>query len=122
MRPEPFTEEHLSDTPPTPLLGRLLALSANVRQGCKGLPGTNTSLLRKDVNYGSKKFYNIDTRGGMTEQYYYERTETYEKILNRKKDFVGCHSVPMVHSSVLVNLRRRESVHLTYLPDKVLKL
>ena len=57
--------------------------------------------------------------GGMTEDYYYERTENYEKILNRKKDFVGCHSIPMVHSSVLVNLRRKDSAKLTYLPDKV---
>ncbi len=26
----------------TPLLGRLLALPAEIRLGCKGLPGTNT--------------------------------------------------------------------------------
>jgi hypothetical protein len=39
VRPEPFTEEHLSDTP---LLGRLLASSANITLGWKSLPRTNT--------------------------------------------------------------------------------
>ncbi len=28
-----------------------------IRQGWRGLPGRNTSLLRKSVNYGSKFFY-----------------------------------------------------------------
>jgi hypothetical protein len=37
----------------------LLDLPANIRQGWKGLPGTNTSFLQKSVNYGQKKFYNI---------------------------------------------------------------
>ena len=57
--------------------------------------------------------------GGMTDEYYYERTENYEKILHQKKNFVGCHSVPMIHSSVLINLRRKDSLHLTYMPEKV---
>jgi len=57
--------------------------------------------------------------GGMSEQYYYQRTENYEKILKRKKGFLGCHSVPMVHSSVLVNLRHQGSTGLTYLPEKL---
>jgi collagen beta-1,O-galactosyltransferase len=56
---------------------------------------------------------------GMSDEYYYERTDTYDKILHRKKGFVGCHTVPMVHSSVLVNLRRAESAHLTYMPERV---
>jgi hypothetical protein len=32
-------------------------LPTNTRLGWKGLPGTNTSLLRKSVNYGRNKFY-----------------------------------------------------------------
>jgi hypothetical protein len=43
------------------LQGRLLALPSNIRLGWKGLQGTNTrSLLRTFVNYGLKKFYNIE--------------------------------------------------------------
>ncbi len=34
-------------------------LPTNIRLDRKGLPGTNTSLLRNFVNYGCKKFYNI---------------------------------------------------------------
>jgi hypothetical protein len=40
-------------------LGRLLAFLINIGQEWKGLPGTNTSLLRIFVKYGRKKFYNI---------------------------------------------------------------
>jgi hypothetical protein len=39
VRPEPISVEHLSGTP---LFNRLMAVSANIRQGWKGLPGTNT--------------------------------------------------------------------------------
>ncbi len=39
-----------------PLYARLLDLLANTRLDRKGLPGTNTSLLRKSVNYGRNKF------------------------------------------------------------------
>jgi hypothetical protein len=46
-RPELSREEYLWDAQ---LLGRLLALSANISMGWKGLPGTNTSLLRTFVN------------------------------------------------------------------------
>lgn len=56
---------------------------------------------------------------GMTEDYYYKRTEEYERIL-RGED-VGCFEVPMVHTCVLVNLRRIESDLLTYIPSKVPK-
>jgi hypothetical protein len=57
VRPEPFTEKHLSDTP---LLGRFLALSANIRLGWNGLPGTYTlAYFKKFVNYECKKFYDI---------------------------------------------------------------
>lgn len=54
---------------------------------------------------------------GMSETHYYKRTEEYKQILNRKK--LGCFPVPMVHSSVLVDLRRAESDFLTYLPDNI---
>jgi collagen beta-1,O-galactosyltransferase len=41
----------------------------------------------------------------------------FRQILNRKK--LGCFPVPMVHSCVLVDLRRQESDLLTYLPDNI---
>ncbi len=40
-----------------PLYGRFLAPPTNIKLSWRGLPGTNTSLLRKSVNYGRKKFY-----------------------------------------------------------------
>lgn len=49
---------------------------------------------------------------GMTETYYYKRTDEYKPILDRKRK--GCFEVPMVHSSVLVNLKRQESSKLTF--------
>jgi hypothetical protein len=39
-----------------------MALPINTRLGCEGLPGTNTSLLRKSVNYGHNKFYSTGPR------------------------------------------------------------
>lgn len=54
---------------------------------------------------------------GMTDDYYYLRTESYKLVLNREN--VGCFKVPMVHSSVLINLNREESDFLTYNPLKV---
>lgn len=54
---------------------------------------------------------------GMTSNYYYKRTEDYEKILNREN--IGCFRVPMVHSAVLINLRSPHSDVLTYSPSKV---
>ena len=56
---------------------------------------------------------------GMSDQYYYVRTSNYESILNRKKGHIGCHTVPMVHSSVLINLRHVQSKYLTYTPDNL---
>jgi hypothetical protein len=41
------------------LIGQAPALPTNIRQGWKGLPGTNTSLLQKSVNYGCKKFMTL---------------------------------------------------------------
>ncbi len=39
--------------------GRPLGLPANIRLGCKGLPGTSTSLLLKSVNYAVKRFIGL---------------------------------------------------------------
>lgn len=49
---------------------------------------------------------------GMTEDYYYQRTEEYTEILDWNK--IGCFTVPMVHSAVFIDLRRLESNHLSY--------
>ncbi|XP_054290734.1 glycosyltransferase 25 family member-like [Macrosteles quadrilineatus] len=54
---------------------------------------------------------------GMTEDYYYTRTEDYEPILNRQRS--GCFAVPMVHSSVLVDLRTVQSDKLHFDPKLV---
>lgn len=54
---------------------------------------------------------------GMTADFYYTRTEDYEPILNRKR--TGCFRVPMVHSSVLVNLQTHKSDKLTFVPEKL---
>ena len=51
---------------------------------------------------------------GMGEDYYYQRTEEYEPILNRKN--VSCFPVPLVHSSIFVNLKHELSQNLTFLP------
>lgn len=53
----------------------------------------------------------------MTENYYYQRTEDYERILNRVDQ--SCFEVPMVNTAVLVSLRRVASDHLTYDPRKI---
>ena len=53
---------------------------------------------------------------GMTEDYYYKRTEEYLPILDRKK--LGCHKVPMVHTAIFINLKRPESANLKFLPDE----
>ncbi|XP_066250477.1 glycosyltransferase 25 family member [Euwallacea similis] len=54
---------------------------------------------------------------GMTEDYYYLRTKGYTQILKREN--VSCFAVAMIHSCVLVDLRRAESDFLTYRPDKI---
>lgn len=67
-------------------------------------------LLRSDGMYSN--FW-----AGMTAEHYYLRTELYEPILFRED--TGCHEVPMVHSAVLIDLRRRHSDLLTYRADKL---
>lgn len=59
----------------------------------------------------------ISFRCGMTEKFYYKRTEEYKDVLNRKN--VGCFNVPMIHSAVLINLRKFSSDKLTYDPQKI---
>ncbi len=54
---------------------------------------------------------------GMSDNFYYERTDQYLPILERKEQ--GCFTVPMVHSCVLVKLRRERSRTLTFLSNKV---
>ncbi|XP_023218835.1 procollagen galactosyltransferase 1-A-like [Centruroides sculpturatus] len=49
---------------------------------------------------------------GMTSDGYYKRTNDYMPILEREK--IGCFDVPMVHSAVLINLRHKQSLKLTY--------
>jgi len=53
---------------------------------------------------------------GMKADYYYQRTEEYMPILERKK--VGCFEVPMIHSCILLDLREEESLGLTFDPTK----
>ncbi|KAL7646435.1 UNVERIFIED_CONTAM: hypothetical protein RMT77_003348 [Armadillidium vulgare] len=49
---------------------------------------------------------------GMTENYWYERTDDYLPILDRKVK--GCFPVPMIHSCVLVDLTLSISEKLSY--------
>ncbi|KAI4482603.1 hypothetical protein M0804_008456 [Polistes exclamans] len=49
---------------------------------------------------------------GMTDDYYYLRTEKYQLILYRED--VGCFNVPMIHSAVLINLNMIQSDLLSY--------
>ncbi len=58
-----YLSEALSSTP---IKGRLLASTTNIRLGWKGLPETNTLLLRKSINYGRNKFYYTDPRSACT--------------------------------------------------------
>ncbi|XP_011267407.1 glycosyltransferase 25 family member [Camponotus floridanus] len=68
-------------------------------------------LLRSDGMYSN--FW-----AGITAEYYYVRTDLYEPILFREK--TGCHNVPMVHSAVLIDLRRYDSDRLTYKAEKLI--
>jgi len=67
-------------------------------------------LLRSDGMYSN--FW-----AGMTSEHYYLRTKLYEPILFREK--TGCHNVPMIHSAILIDLRRRYSDRLTYKAEKL---
>ena len=54
---------------------------------------------------------------GMTQDYYYRRTDEYQPIYYREQ--TGCFNVPMVHSSVLMDLRKTLSNKLTFIPTKI---
>jgi len=49
---------------------------------------------------------------GMTDNYYYKRTSDYAPIVERKTK--GCYQVPMIHSSVLIDLRFQITNYLTF--------
>ncbi|XP_062408646.1 procollagen galactosyltransferase 2 [Sardina pilchardus] len=51
---------------------------------------------------------------GMTPQGYYKRTPEYIPIRDGKRE--GCHAVPMVHSTFLLDLRRKASRDLAFYP------
>ena len=51
--------------------------------------------------------------------HYYLRTPEYVPILERKRDKRGCFAVPMVHSSVLVDLGAEGAADLTFDPAKL---
>lgn len=53
----------------------------------------------------------------MSPDYYYRRTENYKKI--RNYELVGEHVVPMVHTAVLVDLKRISSDLLTFNATKL---
>lgn len=50
--------------------------------------------------------------GGMTSEYYYQRTDNYKTIYSYEQS--GQFNVPMVHSAVLVNLNDERSDKLTF--------
>lgn len=54
---------------------------------------------------------------GMTEGYYYRRTDDYKPIRLQQK--LGCYEVPMVHTAVLISMRTLGSDQLTYDPNYI---
>ncbi|XP_053971796.1 glycosyltransferase 25 family member [Hylaeus volcanicus] len=54
---------------------------------------------------------------GMNTDYYYRRTDNYDRILFREE--TGCFDVPMIHSAVLIDLRKHASDALTYNPNNL---
>lgn len=52
---------------------------------------------------------------GMTDNHYYKRTSDYAPIVERKTK--GCYKVPMIHSSVLIDLRLQMTSYLTFKHD-----
>lgn len=55
---------------------------------------------------------------GMTDNYYYLRTPDYAPIVEWKTK--GCFKVPMIHSSVLIDLRFQITNYLTFKHDSLL--
>jgi collagen beta-1,O-galactosyltransferase len=57
---------------------------------------------------------------GMSEHFYYQRTENYTKI--RNFEILGEYKVPMIHSAVLIDLNHESSELLTFDKDNLNKL
>ena len=53
----------------------------------------------------------------MSESYVPQRNQEYQLIIQRKKQ--GCHAVPVVHSSFLINLNTNYSQNLSFDPRKI---
>ncbi|KOB73580.1 Glycosyltransferase 25 family member [Operophtera brumata] len=82
-------------------------------------PGTLKSLVKKDRHVVAPMLLTdglySNFWAGMTEDYYYRRTDNYEEIIRRKE--IGCFDVPMVHSAVLISLR--QGINLTVCNDEI---
>ncbi|CAH2226795.1 jg17280, partial [Pararge aegeria aegeria] len=50
------------------------------------------------------------------DEFFYKRCDAYYSMLERAPEYVGCHSVPLVHSAVLISLRNKASDQLSYHP------
>ncbi|XP_017043782.1 glycosyltransferase 25 family member [Drosophila ficusphila] len=57
---------------------------------------------------------------GMTEDYYYRRTDEYKEIYHVKKQ--GSFPVPMIHTAVLVNINHKATRNLTFDKNKLVEL
>lgn len=57
---------------------------------------------------------------GMTEDYYYRRTDEYKEIYHARK--IGSFPVPMVHTAVLVNMNHKAVRNLTFDRNKLVEM
>ncbi|XP_034471649.1 glycosyltransferase 25 family member [Drosophila innubila] len=57
---------------------------------------------------------------GMTEDYYYQRTDEYMEIYHRRK--VGVYEVPMVHTAVLVDMNYAGARYLTFDRQRLIQM
>ncbi|XP_017007007.2 glycosyltransferase 25 family member [Drosophila takahashii] len=57
---------------------------------------------------------------GMTEEYYYRRTDEYKEIYHARKQ--GSFPVPMVHTAVLVNMKHKAARNLTFDRSKLVEM
>ena len=79
-------------------------------------PTTLTYLMSKDVTVIAPMLNTESTYSNfwaaMTDNYYYAPNDNYASIYNRKT--VGTFVVPMIHSSILINLKKQQSDYLSY--------
>ncbi|KAF8565989.1 hypothetical protein P879_01893 [Paragonimus westermani] len=73
----------------------------------------DVSVVAPLINCTTSEYYS-NFWGAMTEEGYYKRSQNYFDIQRRQT--VGIHSVAMVHSVYLVNLRHRITQKLAYYP------